>query len=160
MTKANNVWIVDDDKSIRWVLERALTRSGIHVDVFTDAESLLSRMETGMPDVIISDIRMPGIDGLEMLAKVVEKHPKLPVIVTTAHSDLDNAVSSYRGGAFEYLPKPFDIDDAVAMTRRALDYADENDNDFVDTTNDEATEMIGRAPAMQEVFRAIGRLSQ
>ena len=160
MTKANNVWIVDDDKSIRWVLERALTRSGIHVDVFTDAESLLSRMETGMPDVIISDIRMPGIDGLEMLAKVVERHPKLPVIVTTAHSDLDNAVSSYRGGAFEYLPKPFDIDDAVAMTRRALDYADENDNDFVDTTNDEATEMIGRAPAMQEVFRAIGRLSQ
>lgn len=160
MTKANNVWIVDDDKSIRWVLERALTRSGIHVDVFTDAESLLSRMETGMPDVIISDIRMPGIDGLEMLAKVVEKHPKVPVIVTTAHSDLDNAVSSYRGGAFEYLPKPFDIDDAVAMTRRALDYADENDNDFVDTTNDEATEMIGRAPAMQEVFRAIGRLSQ
>lgn len=160
MSKTNYVWIVDDDKSIRWVLERALTRSGIDVDVFTNAEELLEALSHSIPDVIISDIRMPGIDGLEMLAKVVEKHPKLPVIVTTAHSDLDNAVSSYRGGAFEYLPKPFDIDDAVAMTRRALDYADENDNDFVDTTNDEATEMIGRAPAMQEVFRAIGRLSQ
>ena len=160
MSKANSVWIVDDDKSIRWVLERALTRSGIEVDVFTNAESLLTRMETGMPDVVISDIRMPGIDGLEMLARIVEKHPKLPVIVTTAHSDLDNAVSSYQGGAFEYLPKPFDIDDAVAMTRRALEYADENDTSTASITAEGATEMIGQAPAMQEVFRAIGRLSQ
>jgi len=127
MSKANNVWIVDDDKSIRWVLERALSRSGMNVDVFTDAEALLTRLESDVPDVIVSDIRMPGIDGLEMLAKIVELHPKLPVIITTAHSDLDNAVSSYQRGAFEYLPKPFDIDDAVAMTRRALDYADEND---------------------------------
>ncbi|HAB55152.1 MAG TPA: nitrogen regulation protein NR(I) [Cellvibrionales bacterium] len=160
MSKANNVWIVDDDKSIRWVLERALSRSGMNVDVFTDAEALLMRLESDVPDVIVSDIRMPGIDGLEMLAKIVELHPKLPVIITTAHSDLDNAVSSYQRGAFEYLPKPFDIDDAVAMTRRALDYADENDNGAIDTSANVPTEMIGQAPAMQEVFRAIGRLSQ
>ncbi len=160
MSKANNVWIVDDDKSIRWVLERALSRSGMNVDVFTDAEALLTRLESDVPDVIVSDIRMPGIDGLEMLAKIVELHPKLPVIITTAHSDLDNAVSSYQRGAFEYLPKPFDIDDAVAMTRRALDYADENDSGAIDNSDNELTEMIGQAPAMQEVFRAIGRLSQ
>jgi two-component system nitrogen regulation response regulator GlnG len=160
MSKANNVWIVDDDKSIRWVLERALSRSGMNVDVFTDAEALLTRLESDVPDVIVSDIRMPGINGLEMLAKIVELHPKLPVIITTAHSDLDNAVSSYQRGAFEYLPKPFDIDDAVAMTRRALDYADENDSGAIDNSDNEPTEMIGQAPAMQEVFRAIGRLSQ
>lgn len=160
MSKANNVWIVDDDKSIRWVLERALSRSGMNVDVFTNAEALLTRLESDVPDVIVSDIRMPGIDGLEMLAKIVDKHPKLPVIITTAHSDLDNAVSSYKQGAFEYLPKPFDIDDAVAMTRRALDYADENDSGAIDNTTNMPTEMIGQAPAMQEVFRAIGRLSQ
>ena len=160
MSKANNVWVVDDDKSIRWVLERALSRSGMNVDVFTDAEALLTRLETDVPDVIVSDIRMPGIDGLEMLARIVEKHPKLPVIITTAHSDLDNAVSSYQRGAFEYLPKPFDIDDAVAMTRRALDFADENDSGTVDNSDNTPTEMIGQAPAMQEVFRAIGRLSQ
>jgi two-component system nitrogen regulation response regulator GlnG len=160
MSKANNVWIVDDDKSIRWVLERALSRSGMNVDVFTDAEALLTRLESDVPDVIVSDIRMPGMDGLEMLAKIVDKHPKLPVIITTAHSDLDNAVSSYQRGAFEYLPKPFDIDDAVAMTRRALDFADENDSSSVDDSANVPTEMIGQAPAMQEVFRAIGRLSQ
>jgi len=160
MPKANNVWIVDDDKSIRWVLERALSRAGMNVDVFTDAEALLTRLESDVPDVIVSDIRMPGIDGLEMLAKIVDIHPKLPVIITTAHSDLDNAVSSYQRGAFEYLPKPFDIDDAVAMTRRALDFADENDSSVVDNSANEPTEMIGQAPAMQEVFRAIGRLSQ
>ncbi|MDG1937583.1 MAG: sigma 54-interacting transcriptional regulator, partial [Pseudomonadales bacterium] len=160
MSKANNVWIVDDDKSIRWVLERALSRSSINVDVFSDAEALLNRLDTNVPDVIISDIRMPGMDGLEMLEKIVDKHPKLPVIITTAHSDLDNAVTSYQRGAFEYLPKPFDIDDAVAMTRRALDFVDENDSASLDSQPSEPTEMIGQAPAMQEVFRAIGRLSQ
>ena len=160
MAKSNHVWIVDDDKSIRWVLERALSRSGIQVDIFSDAESLLSEINSSVPDVIISDIRMPGMDGLEMLSKIVEKHPKLPVIVTTAHSDLDNAVSSYQGGAFEYLPKPFDIDEAVAMTRRALEHVDENRISTTTATSEEATDMIGKAPAMQEVFRAIGRLSQ
>lgn len=160
MAKSNHVWIVDDDKSIRWVLERALSRSGIQVDIFSDAESLLSEINSSVPDVIISDIRMPGMDGLEMLSKIVEKHPKLPVIVTTAHSDLDNAVSSYQGGAFEYLPKPFDIDEAVAMTRRALEHVDENRISTTTAKTEEPADMIGKAPAMQEVFRAIGRLSQ
>ncbi|MBQ77119.1 MAG: nitrogen regulation protein NR(I) [Cellvibrionales bacterium] len=160
MSKTNYVWIVDDDKSIRWVLERALTRSGIDVDVFTNAEELLQALSHSSPDVIISDIRMPGMDGLEMLSAVIDKHPKLPVIVTTAHSDLDNAVSSYQGGAFEYLPKPFDIDEAVAMTRRALAHAEENQTSSAAKYEEESTEMIGQAPAMQEVFRAIGRLSQ
>ena len=160
MSKTNYVWIVDDDKSIRWVLERALTRSGIDVDVFTNAEELLEALSHSVPDVIISDIRMPGMDGLEMLSTIIAKHPKLPVIVTTAHSDLDNAVSSYQGGAFEYLPKPFDIDEAVAMTRRALAHAEENQISTTAKYEEETTEMIGQAPAMQEVFRAIGRLSQ
>ena len=160
MAKSNHVWIVDDDKSIRWVLEKALSRSGIQVDIFSDAESLLSEINSSVPEVSKSAIRMPGMDGLEMLSKIVEKHPKLPVIVTTAHSDLDNAVSSYQGGAFEYLPKPFDIDEAVAMTRRALEHVDENRISTTTATSEEATDMIGKAPAMQEVFRAIGRLSQ
>lgn len=159
MTQANQVWVVDDDKSIRWVLEKALTRSGIQVDVFSNGELLLKKLESDVPDVVISDIRMPGINGLDMLEKIVSKHPKLPVIITTAHADLDNAVSSYQSGAFEYLPKPFDIDDAVAMTRRALAFADENLPNIKQSSNERPTEIIGRAPAMQEVFRAIGRLS-
>lgn len=159
MQQANHVWVVDDDKSIRWVLEKALSRSGIEVDVFANGETLLSKLETSIPDVVISDIRMPGINGLDLLEKILAKHPKLPVIITTAHSDLDNAVSSYQSGAFEYLPKPFDVDDAVAMTRRALSVADENLAGFEGSNTTVSTEMIGRAPAMQEVFRAIGRLS-
>ncbi len=160
MSNKNYVWVVDDDKSIRWVLERALTRSGIEVDVFADAERLLEALDQSRPDVIISDIRMPGMGGLEMLSTVVKKHPKLPVIITTAHSDLDSAVSSYQGGAFEYLPKPFDIDEAIAMTRRALAHAEESQAEMTIKYEEETTEMIGQAPAMQEVFRAIGRLSQ
>jgi two-component system nitrogen regulation response regulator GlnG len=159
MQQANHVWVVDDDKSIRWVLEKALTRSGIEVDVFTNGEALLEQLESSIPDVVISDIRMPGINGLDMLEKILVKHPKLPVIITTAHSDLDNAVSSYQNGAFEYLPKPFDIDEVVAMTRRALAVAEENLIGYDSSSDKVTTEMIGRAPAMQEVFRAIGRLS-
>ncbi|NNC55165.1 MAG: nitrogen regulation protein NR(I), partial [Pseudomonadales bacterium] len=159
MQAANNVWVVDDDKSIRWVLEKALSRSGIDVDVFEDGESVLQRLESSTPDVVISDLRMPGIDGLQVLEKILLNHPKLPVIITTAHADLDNAVSSYQSGAFEYLPKPFDIDDAVAMTQRALAAATENLGGSSGTDTSVQTEMIGRAPAMQEVFRAIGRLS-
>jgi len=159
MQQANHVWVVDDDKSIRWVLEKALTRSGIEVDVFTNGEALLEQLESSIPDVVISDIRMPGINGLDMLEKILVKHPKLPVIITTAHSDLDNAVSSYQNGAFEYLPKPFDIDEVVAMTRRALAVAEENLIGYDGSSDKVTTEMIGRAPAMQEVFRAIGRLS-
>jgi len=159
MTQANRVWVVDDDKSIRFVLEKALSRSGIEVDVFPNGEALLSELETHSPDVVISDIRMPGIDGLAMLDRISIQHPELPVIITTAHADLDNAVSSYQSGAFEYLPKPFDIDEAVAVTRRALAFVDENPPEQPGTEPDQPTEIIGRAPAMQEVFRAIGRLS-
>ena len=160
MAKANSVWIVDDDKSIRWVLEKALGRSGIQVEAFADAEALLKRLLNQCPDVIISDIRMPGIDGLQLLEKVSTQYPKIPIIITTAHSDLDNAVSSYQSGAFEYLPKPFDIDEAIAVTRRALLHAEENTGAPTAKSADESPEIIGSAPAMQEVFRAIGRLSQ
>ena len=159
MTNSNHVWVVDDDKSIRWVLEKALTRSGIHVDVFNNANSLLAKLETGTPDAVISDIRMPGMDGLDLLERITEKHPKLPVIITTAHSDLDSAVASYKSGAFEYLPKPFDIDEAIAVTKRALSFAEQNDVESVVSAKAADTEIIGSAPAMQEVFRAIGRLS-
>lgn len=160
MSQANRVWVVDDDKSIRWVLEKALSRAGIEVDLFANGELLLAELEQASPDVIISDIRMPGISGLDLLGEISARHPSLPVIITTAHSDLDSAVSSYQSGAFEYLPKPFDIDDAVAMTRRALKFADENLSTAAPTADDAPTEIIGRAPAMQEVFRAIGRLAQ
>jgi len=159
MTQANKVWVVDDDKSIRFVLEKALTRSGIDVNVFPNGEALLSELETHAPDVVISDIRMPGIDGLAMLDRLSLQHPELPVIITTAHADLDNAVSSYQSGAFEYLPKPFDIDEAVAVTRRALAFVDEHPAETPGDKLEQPTEIIGRAPAMQEVFRAIGRLS-
>ena len=160
MRSTGTVWVVDDDQSIRWVLERALTQAGIQRECFEDAESLLQRLDLEQPDVVITDIRMPGIDGLELLEKVREAHPQLPVIITTAHSDLDSAVTSYQQGAFEYLPKPFDIDEVVAVTERALSHAQESSRargtlpPLV-----EAQEIIGEAPAMQEVVRAIGRLA-
>ena len=160
MSTANTVWIVDDDRSIRWVLEKALNQAGITTQTFDSGETILNSLRQNTPDAIISDIRMPGMDGLELLGKINETHPDLPVIITTAHSDLDSAVASYQGGAFEYLPKPFDIDDAVAMTERALLHANEKTADSTEPEeNSSSTEIIGEAPAMQEVFRAIGRLS-
>ena len=159
MHKHNKVWIVDDDSSIRWVLERALTQAGIDNESFADGDQLLRRMDSDHPDVIISDIRMPGTDGLQLLSLISEKHPDLPVIITTAHSDLDSAVASYQQGAFEYLPKPFDLDEVVAITERALAQAGEKQADLVQPEDLPQTEIIGEAPAMQEVFRAIGRLA-
>jgi len=165
MNTNNSVWVVDDDRSIRWVLEKALNQSGIETKTFDNSESLLRKLATENPDAIISDIRMTGMDGLELLEKINQSYPDMPVIITTAHSDLESAVASYQGGAFEYLPKPFDIDDAVAMTERALTHAGEikAKAEAVITAPpfDEvgSTEIIGEAPAMQEVFRAIGRLS-
>ena len=126
MNKVNHVWIVDDDRSIRWVLERALNQAGIQTQTFDNGDAISRKLNTETPDAIISDIRMPGMDGLALLSLIGENHPNIPVIITTAHSDLDSAVASYRGGAFEYLPKPFDIDEAVAMTRRALAHANES----------------------------------
>lgn len=160
MSKHNSVWILDDDKSIRWVLEKSLARAGIDTQCFASGEDLLHKLETRRPDVIISDIRMPGIDGLDLLATVHAQYPQLPVIIMTAHSDLESAVSSYSRGAFEYLPKPFDIDEAVAMSTRALLHAAQKRIDTPVPRYAAATEIIGEAPAMQEVFRAIGRLSQ
>ncbi|MFK7731138.1 MAG: nitrogen regulation protein NR(I) [Pseudomonadales bacterium] len=154
------VWVVDDDKSIRWVLEKSLQADGIQTESFSEGTTILHRLSRERPAAIISDIRMPGIDGLELLAEISAAYPELPVIITTAHSDLESAVASYKGGAFEYLPKPFDVDDAVAVTRRALAHSREQRN-FVPAIPDyQETEISGEAPAMQEVFRAIGRLSR
>lgn len=159
MSKLNKVWVVDDDRSIRWVLEKALSQADMDVQVFPSGETLLNKLGNAQPDAIISDIRMPGVDGLTLLDRVHTDHPDLPIIIMTAHSDLDSAVSAYQGGAFEYLPKPFDVDEAVAVTQRALVHAKEQNSESEDEAPTVNTEIIGEAPAMQEVFRAIGRLS-
>jgi two-component system nitrogen regulation response regulator GlnG len=152
------VWIVDDDRSIRWVLEKALAREEISYKSFVSAHDMLQALAGSQPAVLISDIRMPGESGLALLGKVKDRFPQLPVIIMTAYSDLDSAVASFQGGAFEYLPKPFDVDHAVALIRRAM--AEAPGTAHVEATTGTAAEMLGQAPAMQEVFRAIGRLSQ
>ncbi len=160
MTMSGNVWIVDDDRSIRWVLERALSQSGFSITSFEGASEVLSQLAKSQPDAIISDIRMPGMDGLELLERIQTDHADIPIIIMTAHSDLDSAVSSYQGGAFEYLPKPFDVDDAVALVKRAVEHAYEQRKEAAPLAPElDTAEIIGEAPAMQEVFRAIGRLS-
>ncbi len=159
MSRSETVWIVDDDRSIRWVLEKALQQEGMTTQSFDSADGVLSRLVRQQPDVIISDIRMPGASGLELLARIRELHPRLPVIIMTAHSDLDSAVASYQGGAFEYLPKPFDVDEAVSLVKRANQHAQEQQGLSVPVEQARTPEIIGEAPAMQEVFRAIGRLS-
>tara|TARA_B100000446_G_scaffold29101_3_gene24344 strand:+ start:2742 stop:4175 length:1434 start_codon:yes stop_codon:yes gene_type:complete len=156
----NNVWIIDDDRSIRWVLERALQQEGIQCTAFENGDRALSALKTEQPDAVITDVRMPGTDGLSLLKILSEDLPNLPIIIMTAHSDLDSAVSAYQGGAFEYLPKPFDVDEAVAVIKRALAHAEEQMQDYPTEEPEMGTEIIGEAPAMQEVFRAIGRLSQ
>ena len=158
MPNEHHIWVVDDDESIRWVLERALAQTDYRISSFESADKAFAQLSTDTPDVIISDIRMPGMDGIEFLEKVKASHPSLPVIITTAHSDLDSAVTSYQGGAFEYLPKPFDVDEVTEVTRRAIEHAQESQVKKVVITEQPA-EIIGEAPAMQEVFRAIGRLS-
>ncbi len=159
MTNQTKVWVVDDDSSIRWVLERALSQAGIGNTSFSDADSLIEQLGSEQPDVIISDIRMPGTDGLTLLSLLNDRHPELPVIITTAHSDLDSAVESYQRGAFEYLPKPFDIDEVIAITERALAQAREKRGELAAPEALPSADIIGEAPAMQEVFRAIGRLA-
>ncbi|MEM8660631.1 MAG: nitrogen regulation protein NR(I) [Pseudomonadota bacterium] len=159
MHRRAKIWVVDDDSSIRWVLERALTQADLDNESFADAEQLLKRIDHEQPDVIISDIRMPGADGLELLGMVSEKYPDLPIIITTAHSDLDSAVESYQRGAFEYLPKPFDLDEVIAVTQRAVAQTQEKRGALPESEEVRNTEIIGEAPAMQEVFRAIGRLA-
>ena len=155
---ALRVWLVDDDASIRWVLERALRNDGMAPRAFEAAEGALDALRRDTPDVLITDIRMPGASGLELLRRIRDARPALPVIVMTAHSDLGSAVSSYEGGAFEYLPKPFDIDEAVALVRRAASGALGAGSDTGAAPR--MPELLGKAPAMQQVFRAIGRLSR
>ncbi|MHB9102306.1 MAG: sigma 54-interacting transcriptional regulator, partial [Sulfuricella sp.] len=152
------VWIIDDDHSIRWVFEKALAREQIEFRSFSTAQDALSALETDTPQVVVSDIRMPGTSGLELLQQMKERLPDVPVIIMTAYSDLDSAVSAFQGGAFDYLPKPFDVDHAVTLIRRALDESVRQA--AKPETAESATEILGQAPAMQEIFRAIGRLSQ
>ena len=153
-----SVWVVDDDRSIRWVLEKALDRAGIPNRTFADAEAVLDALSEERPAAVVTDIRMPGMHGLQLLEHLRDSDAELPVIVMTAYSDLDSAVSSYQGGAFEYLPKPFDIDTAVAAVRRAAALRQGLES-VPPTPTGGRREIIGRAPAMQEAFRAIGRLS-
>jgi len=155
----NEIWITDDDQSIRWVLEKALAREGFEVQAFGSARDCLRALdEGGAPRVLVSDIRMPGASGLELLQRFKDKRPATPVIIMTAYSDLDSAVSAFQGGAFDYLPKPFDLPAAIELIRRAWDESQREA--AVEETVDSGLDMLGQAPAMQEVFRAIGRLSQ
>jgi two-component system nitrogen regulation response regulator GlnG len=160
MNTMSRVWVADDEKSIRWVLDKALSKEGIDVTCFESAEALLTGMHSDKPDVIVSDIRMDGLDGLELLSQLRESHPELPVIIMTAHSDLDSAVASIQGGAFEYIPKPFEVDEAVSIVKRALIEHSRSQEASAPPIEQPPTEIIGKAPAMQEVFRAIGRLSK
>ncbi|MFT5757976.1 MAG: two-component system nitrogen regulation response regulator GlnG [Alteromonadaceae bacterium] len=155
------IWLVDDDNSIRWVLEKALSKANISSASFENASNLLSALEYAQPEVIISDIRMPNIDGMTLLNQISTEYPNIPVIIMTAHSDLDSAVNAYQGGAFEYLPKPFDIEEAISLSKRALTHARElNVRNHQKEVVSPSVGIIGEAPAMQEVFRAIGRLSR
>lgn len=156
------VWIADDDKSIRWVTEKALNKAEISTQCFSNAQSMLDALVHDTPDAILSDIRMPGINGLVLLKKVQESHPELPIIIMTAHSDLDSAVSSFHGGAFEYLPKPFDINEMTAIVERACLFSRQQNKKISISENSltNTPEIIGEAPAMQEVFRIIGRLAK
>jgi len=151
------VWIIDDDRSIRWVLEKALEREKIAFKSFASADDALAELKHDTPQIVISDIRMPGYSGLDLLQRLRERFPNLPVIIMTAYSDLESAVSSFQGGAFEYLPKPFDIDHAVDLVRRALEQSVRKNLPVEEYTI--APDILGQAPAMQEVFRAIGRLA-
>ncbi|HEY5602341.1 MAG TPA: nitrogen regulation protein NR(I) [Gammaproteobacteria bacterium] len=155
-----SVWVVDDDRSIRWVLERALTQAGMAVETFDNAKKVLQEIGNRKPNAIITDIRMPGLDGLALLSKLNQQAPELPIIIMTAHSDLDSAVSAYQGGAFEYLPKPFDVDDAIELVNRAIQHS-VSQLEVAPAIEESVTpEIIGEAASMQEVFRAIGRLSR
>ena len=156
----NAVWVVDDDRSIRWVFEKALEREEISFRSFGSAAEALATLEAGAPppQALVTDIRMPGESGLSLLQRIKARHPALPVIVMTAYSDLDSAVSAFQGGAFEYLPKPFDIEQALALVRRAID--ESTRQEAAPESSAMAPEILGQAAAMQEVFRAIGRLSQ
>ena len=154
----SEIWIAEDDRSLRWVMEKAIRREDIKVRSFENGEDLLEALVNDQPEIIISDIRMPGMDGLELLQRIHADHPNMPIIITTAHSDLDSAVAAYQSGAFEYLPKPFDLEELVDVAQRGISFANEQ-KVSAEVAQSPQSEIIGEAPAMQEVFRAIGRLS-
>ncbi len=164
MADTHLAWIVDDDKSIRWVLEKALQKASINTRSFAKGTDLITALEKRIPDVLISDIRMPEMDGIALLEKVQRSHPDLPVIIMTAHSDLESAVAAFHSGAFEYLPKPFDIEEVVELVQRACAHSDQQASAAsaagIDSLDSVTPEIIGEAAAMQEVFRAIGRLAR
>ncbi|MGJ0484590.1 MAG: nitrogen regulation protein NR(I) [Methylomicrobium sp.] len=161
MTKPETVWIIDDDKSIRWVVEKALQKAKMQTMTFSNAKELINALQHDKPDALLTDIRMPGMDGFELLDRVQKNYPGLPVIIMTAHSDLESAVSAFHGGAFEYLPKPFDINEVVELAHRACTHSRQQlENQKEAAALESAPEIIGAAPAMQEVFRAIGRLAR
>ena len=155
MAKKPIVWVIDDDDSIRWVLEKGLTEGNLEVVTFDRANKAIKKLETDSPDVILTDIKMPGASGIQLLDFIKENRPEIPVIIMTAHSDLESAVESYEHGAWEYLPKPFDIEQAIAVIKRSIEEESINVND----SDLKTAEIIGEAPAMQEVFRAVGKLS-
>ncbi len=162
MTKPYHVWVIDDDKSIRWVIEKALSKNEIISRSFATTKDLLIALQDDTPDALLSDIRMPGMDGLQLLERLQHSHPDLPIIIMTAHSDLESAVSAFHGGAFEYLPKPFDIDEMLTLVQRACLHSQQKNSGVTAEKEDSSppTEIIGESPAMQEVFRAIGRLAR
>ncbi|MCW8910408.1 MAG: sigma 54-interacting transcriptional regulator, partial [Gammaproteobacteria bacterium] len=155
-----HIWVIDDDPSIRWVLEKALKQADIQITSFETADAALDALQESTPNAIITDIRMPGMNGLEFLELLSQQYESIPVIIMTAHSDLDSAVSAYQGGAFEYLPKPFDIDEAVDLAKRASTKGLAYSSTTAKSVTEDSPELIGEAPSMQEVFRAIGRLSK
>ena len=158
--RTSKVWVIDDDQAMRWVLERAFQKAQIPVMTFDSAITAIHELETNTPTAILTDVRMPGMDGFEFLDRIKSDHPALPIIIMTAHSDLQSAVGAYQKGAFEYLPKPFDVDDAVELTKRAcLAVNEQAITEKSEEAIDELPNIIGESPAMQEVFRAIGRLS-
>jgi two-component system nitrogen regulation response regulator GlnG len=154
------VWVVDDDQSVRWVLEKALRQAGMRTRSFERGEHLLDAIAKETPDVLITDVRMPGMDGLALLDRLSRMCPELPVIVVTAYSDLENAVAAYQGGAFEYLPKPFDVDEAIDLVRKAARQSGHVISRDSGGDGTKIPSLIGQAPAMQEVFRSIGRLAR
>ncbi|MFQ5487179.1 MAG: response regulator, partial [Gammaproteobacteria bacterium] len=159
MSSNEQVWVIDDDRSIRWVLEKALSKIPMDVTSFPSASGILERLKDEQPDALIVDIRMPGMDGLTLMERIKALYPELPVIIMTAHSDLDSAIAAYEGGAFEYLPKPFDVEEAADLVKRAIKQHRRNHTRQAGE-QPQAPEIIGKAPAMQEVFRAIGRLAR
>ena len=156
----HHVWVIDDDRSIRWVLEKALQQAGMSVTSFASGTDILQRLEEGLPDAVVTDIRMPNINGLELQRQISQRYPGLPVIIMTAFSDLDSTVAAFKDGAFEFLAKPFDVDDAVELVRRAVDSNPSATADHNVDVKPKEQNILGATPAMQEVFRAIGRLSR